>query len=770
MFNAILCCALLLVLAGSTARAQQPPQPSVPDTTISDRRERIGDNHWTFSGRVELERGDTKIYADGIEFFSEEDRAVAIGNVVLTQGNNRIAADRAEFNTKTRFGTFYHATGIATAQPGTQPARPGGLVVPQMPGQETIVYFFGDVVEKIGPKKYKITNGGFTTCVQPTPRWNLDAKTVVLNIDHYTLLKQAVLTVKGVPMFYLPVMYYPTKKEGRATGILIPTYGTSTIRGQSLHNAFFWAIDRSEDLTFMHDWYSKTGQGIGSEYRYNFGGGSDGNVRGYMLDEHQTTSVSTGGAPSVRPAVRSYEFRGDANQMLPGKLRARGLVEYFSSFETMQTFNTNIYDASRSRRRFGGNVIGAWNAYTLSGTFDHSEYFGSSTLSTLTGGWPRVAFTRNERPIPGTPLYFSTGSEYAHLLQNTKDDEARTEVDRSLTRLDFSPLLRFPFKKWQWFTVNSTLGWRDTYYTRSLGANANVIDAALNRRTFTLQSNAIGPVFNRIWDTPGNGYAEKFKHSIEPSLTVAWTSAIDNFKQIPKLDGIDSLVGGSRYDYRLTNRFYAKRRGTPGRPAQSQEIINVQLQQSYYTDQNAAQYDAQYTSTYNTPGQSHFSPLVLSAQVMPTNEFNATVSAEFDSRYRELMTIRASGTYSWSSRIQTSANWSKKAFIAQLGGFNDKAQLSHALGVTSTIRTSDNRIGGIHSFNYDLLNSTMLQQRFSAFYNAQCCGIAFEYQNYNLGGVTSSPVLADRRFFLSFTLAGLGNFSPFSGGLGSVPR
>ena len=56
------------------------------------------------------------------------------------------------------------------------------------------------------------------------------------------------------------------------------------------------------------------------------------------------------------------------------------------------------------------------------------------------------------------------------------------------------------------------------------------------------------------------------------------------------------------------------------------------------------------------------------------------------------------------------------------------------------------------------------------FYNAQCCGLAFEYQRYNFAGLPQYIVPADHRFFISFTLAGLGNFSPFSGGLGSVPR
>src|SRR5439155_19605623 len=146
---------------------------------------------------------------------------------------------------------------------------PGGIALPPRTGQDTIVYFFGETVDKIGPRTYKITKGGFTTCVQPTPRWDLHADTIVLKLDHYTLLKQVVMNVKGVPLFYLPMLYYPTKKEDRATGFLIPTYGSSTVQGHSIHNAFFWAIDRSQDATLMHDWFSKAGQGVGTEYRYN---------------------------------------------------------------------------------------------------------------------------------------------------------------------------------------------------------------------------------------------------------------------------------------------------------------------------------------------------------------------------------------------------------------------------------------------------------------------------------------------------------------------
>src|SRR5439155_2670262 len=99
-----------------------------------------------------------KVYAEDAWYYTAGARLIATGNVVYAQGNNRIAAERAEFNTDTRLGTFYHATGIATLQPPKQAPRPGApLAPPPVAGQETDVYFYGDTVEKIGPKKYKIT-------------------------------------------------------------------------------------------------------------------------------------------------------------------------------------------------------------------------------------------------------------------------------------------------------------------------------------------------------------------------------------------------------------------------------------------------------------------------------------------------------------------------------------------------------------------------------------------------------------------------------------
>ena len=367
---------------------------------------------------------------------------------MLSQATSRIAADRAEFNIKTKLGTFYNAWGMATVQPGKSrtpaygtpgalPAMPTTTVAAALAPTDTDVYFFGEKIEKVGPRKYEITNGGFTTCVQPTPRWQLSASTLVLNLDHYTLLRNAVFTVKGVPMLYTPILYYPTKRDGRATGILLPTYGASTLRGQSIHNAFFWAIDRSQDATFMHDWFSNAGQGVGGEYRYNFGGGSDGELHSNILDQRTSTYPLSDGTLGDVPASRSYELRGYANKVLPGSFRARAHVDYFSSIASMQTVNTNVYDATRTSRSYGANIVGRAPGLLINGTLEHSEYFYGTNSSAVTGTWPQVTVSNIEQPLFGSPVYFWVQWQL-HL------PAARQSIERRLRQLEPRPGGRRP--------------------------------------------------------------------------------------------------------------------------------------------------------------------------------------------------------------------------------------------------------------------------------------------------------------------------------------
>jgi hypothetical protein len=91
--------------------------------------------------------------------FSEENKSLATGNFLFAQGNNRLAASAPSSTPRPDSARFYNAWGIASVQPPRRAPRPG-VAVPMQANQETCVPFFGEG-RKIGPKKCRITKGGF---------------------------------------------------------------------------------------------------------------------------------------------------------------------------------------------------------------------------------------------------------------------------------------------------------------------------------------------------------------------------------------------------------------------------------------------------------------------------------------------------------------------------------------------------------------------------------------------------------------------------------
>jgi LPS-assembly protein len=651
----------------------------------------------------------------------------------------------------------------AEERPGEPEERPAEKS--EFGTQEPEVLFYGETLEKIGERKYKITKGGFTTCVQPKPRWQFTSGTAILNIDHYAMLVNSLMRVKGVPILYLPVIYYPINKEDRSTGFLLPVYGTSTLKGHTLSNAFFWAISRSQDATFTHDWYSKTGQGFSTEYRYVRSRASSGEARVYVLRERPTSYVGTSGDTVSVAGSRSFDARGSLAQELPWKLRGRARVDYFSDITVQQTYNTNVYDASRRQRSYSGSVSGTYGAYSVSGSADRSEYFFSTTSSTVSGTLPRLTVSRGEQPIKGLPVYFGASGEYAGLLRKT--NAGGTVTDTGLKRIDVSPAIRVPFRKFPFFTVNSSLGLRYTRWAESLDATTlQQVPASLDRTYVDMQVRVVGPVFNRIFNTPGSGYAEKLKHTIEPWVNIQRVTNFDEAARIVQLDSTDYVVGGTtRIQFGLNSRLYAKRKGGAD-AGRSREILNVSARQTYYTKAAASTVDTNYSSSYLGTEAHKMSAVSLAARVSPTDTLNGTFRGEFNTYKNAFLTLSASGSYAFRDNVAVSAGWSKRRFIPDLAGYNFEASATHYLNADATFRFSQNRYGGSLSINYDLKNDYFLQRRIAVYYNAQCCGITASYQTYNFGGLVSSAVTQDRRFSISISLAGIGSFAPPFGGMG----
>src|SRR6185369_6963543 len=97
---------------------------------------------------------------------------------------------------------------------------------------------------------------------------------------------------------------------------------------------------------------------------------------------------------------------------------------------------------------------------------------------------------------------------------------------------------------------------------------------------------------------------------------------------------------------------------------------------------------------------------------------------------------------------------------------NPTAALNTFLSSTTKISVGGGSYGGLYSFDLNLQDQSLVQQRIGLFYNTQCCGIGVEYQSFNYGNLSSLAVSQDKRFNITFTLAGIGTFSNLLGAFG----
>jgi LPS-assembly protein len=751
----ILCVLGEWATAPATARAQSRISGCTSDFFEGQSSVRIDENHVSLTGTVShpvrIDCDDTQLFANSVELYQVDGRFVATGDVLFVSGTSRISAERLDFNTKTKTGSFYNASGTTVIRDKSQPNQFGT--------QEPNAFFWGEEIQKAGPSKYRIVKGGFTACVQPTPRWEISSGSIELNLDDYALLRNSVFKVKGVPLLYLPVFYYPMEEDDRSTGFLMPIYGSGTIKGQALSVPFFWAIGRSHDATITYDWFSKAGRAVTGEYRYVLSPGSSGNSTLNLMNEQEITVEDADSTQAPRAGSRSYTLTGSLVHALPRGFRVQANANYFNSLETQQRYQQDVFQATTRQRNFDAALSGNWSEYVLSARADRRDYFDDAETLTRTGSLPRITVSRGERPIAGLPLYFGASGEYVSIIRSTKEEDV-TVRDQGLTRLDVSPTLRIPFTRWPFLTINSSVGWRGTYWTESLDDAGQQIEESIGRQYLNFQSRITGPVFNRIFNTPGNGFAEKFKHVVEPTLTIQRTTAIDQFARIVQLESADFVVGNvTRFRYELANRLYAKK-------TVSREIASLSISQTYYTDQQAAQFDQNYQSSFDpTSRPSNFSAVAVATRVSPTDRINGEFRTEWDPTVHTLKTLSASGSLRGGNWLDLSAGWSRRRVIPELPDFADPARATHSLNAAATLRSASNRLGGNYSFNYDFQRDFFLQQRILGYYNAQCCGVVLEWQTFNLQGIAGVTVPQDRRFNISFSLAGIGTFSNFLGAL-----
>jgi len=103
------------------------------------------------------------------------------------------------------------------------------------------------------PTVTELNQAIFTPCPvcakKPTPTWSIKAERVTQDKKRQVIIfRNAQILVRGVPVFWAPVLSTADPSVKRKSGLLIPELNISTLRGLSYEQPYLQVISPSEDL------------------------------------------------------------------------------------------------------------------------------------------------------------------------------------------------------------------------------------------------------------------------------------------------------------------------------------------------------------------------------------------------------------------------------------------------------------------------------------------------------------------------------------------
>lgn len=227
------------------------------------------------------------IRADNVEYDRPQDLFTATGNVEITQGTRIIRADRLSYNRR---------DGVVTAEGNVSILRETGDVVfadfVQLDQRlasgvvrklQALLVDESRLAAEGGRRDGSVTEMNdvtYTACEvckeDPTraPLWQIHARKI--EHDETTrdiTYRDARLELFGVPVAYLPFFRHPDPSVKRRTGLLVPSYGTSTVLGTRIDMPVFIAVDPDWDATLTPIYTSREGPALEVEYRQLFATG-----------------------------------------------------------------------------------------------------------------------------------------------------------------------------------------------------------------------------------------------------------------------------------------------------------------------------------------------------------------------------------------------------------------------------------------------------------------------------------------------------------------
>ena len=690
-------------------------------------------------GAARIETTEVMLKADEVDYDEETGDAEARGNVKFVHyaNNEQLEADRVEYNIKEETGKFYNVKGTS---PAKIQVRPGIL------SSSNPFVFQGRWAEKI-KDRYILHEGFITSCKLPKPWWRLYGKTIDIIPEERAIAHKAVFRIRKLALFYTPFFYKSLEKMPRRSGFLLPMVGNSSRYGGVINTGYFWAINRSFDLTYRNQIFTSRGYAHHVDFR---GIPSDKSDFNFLLYGVNDRGLELGDGQVRKEGGVQMSFTGRAS--LGEGFEARANLNYLSSYTFRQAFTQSFNEAIFSEVHSIAYVGKHWSSFSFNGVFSNNEIFQSTapddkiTIRKL----PSFEFSSRDRQISYSfPIWVSFDSSIA-LMRRT---QPLFQTRQFVSRMDAAPRIMTALR-FLGFNLIPSFSARGTQYGASV-SQGTINDSSYLRTSREVSVELIPPSLERIYNPPkwlGNAkLGDRLKHVVEPRGSYLYVAGVNDFSKIIRFDETELMSNTSEVEISLTNRLYLKRKNTVS------EILSWQVWHRRFFDptfggainageRNVIQSTIGLSAYTFLTAPRNYSPVVSVLRVNPNGHLGAEWRTDYDPLWHRIT----------NSTLSADMRFADYYFSVGNNQVNGIPQLTPAANqmVARGGFGNENRRGWNAGFAvvYDYLKQIMQYETTQVSYNSDCCGLSVQFRRFSFG------TRNENQFRVAFAIANIGTF------------
>jgi LPS-assembly protein len=480
----------------------KPIQLNADNKLIYDHK----NNTYTVRGNVSLSQGNTRLRADSVRYDGNSNELTAKGGVIARIGGDVIEAESFTFRLKDATGVLYNGKLLLT---------------------RNNIYLEGEKLEKVADSTYKIHKGSFTTCDGPSPDWRITGEDLDVTLEGYGTLKHGLFYIKDIPVFYIPWLIYPAKRQ-RQTGFLMPTVANSSVRGFDIRFPFFININPSMDATIVPRICSKRAAQASLEFRYT----PYEDIKGRFYGEY-TYDWKYG--PEEDPKSHRFYLTLRHDQEVADYLRLKANGSWVSDRDYFE-FWGGKFDRRLRVRYLESNAVlyRQTNNFLFQAEARHFDNLDLPNNALTVQNLPIITGTLFNSQIPYTPLYVSTNVVYDHFYSPIMHERWLG------SRLQADTRLSLPIALGRYLKLEPSM----TYFAKAYSADYFEQDKSVSSvtavRTDLYQINA--DLFTDLNSVYGGAFLgfQRIKHTVRPRF--AWTYRPLSSPQVyPQFDESDRL-------------------------------------------------------------------------------------------------------------------------------------------------------------------------------------------------------------------------------------